>query len=68
MAPRYDYAVFTADEFVTNALLTISEAESMELDGFRCLRVRDTPGEGLPRFRHRSYVRSTTRHSARWDR
>lgn len=48
---RYDYAVFQGDRFVTNAMLTEEQAARMERDGYRCLRVTDTIGEGLPAFR-----------------
>ncbi len=57
MTRRYDYAIFDGDRLVTNALLTVAEARRMELDGMRCLRVRDTAGEGLPAFRGKRSVR-----------
>ncbi len=65
---RYDYAVFRDDRLVTNALLTEEEAERMEREGYRCIRVRDTVGEGLPVFRGRRSVKRPGRFSARWDR
>lgn len=65
---RFDYAIFEGDEFVTNALLTVTEVQAMERDGYRCLRVRDTLGETLPAFRSRRSVARPTRNSGRWDR
>lgn len=63
---RYDYAVFDGEEFVTNALLSVKQAASMEARGYRCVRVSDRPWENLPRFRGRSYVRSERPFSRRW--
>lgn len=69
---RYDYAIFESDEFVTNALLTPQEVERMERDGYRCVRVRDTVGEGLPAFRggisRSGYVSRKVSRRDRWDR
>lgn len=70
--PRYDYAIFDQDTLVTNALLTPQEAAAMELDGLRCVRVRDTIGEGLPAFRggfsRSGSVARKSRNGGRWDR
>ena len=65
---RRDYAVFSDDRFVTNAMLTRSEAEAMELEGFRCLVVTDAEGEGLPRFRGQTYVTRGTAFRHQWRR
>lgn len=71
MTRRYDFAIFEADEYVTNALLTLKEAAAMERDGFRCLRVRDAPGESLPAFRggfqRSGYVARRAANGGRWD-
>lgn len=63
---RYDYAVFRDDVFVTNAMLTEADVAEMERDGYRCLRVRDTVGEGLPAFRGRRNVARSGRRTGRW--
>ena len=71
VVPRYDYAIFTDDEYVTNALLTPGEVEGMEAEGFRCVRVRDTVAENLPAFRAKrgvSYVQRQRPNSRSWDR
>lgn len=66
---RFDYAVFLEDDsFLTNALLSVEQVAEMEARGYRCVRVRDTVGEGLPAFRGRRSVRSGRRNSGRWDR
>jgi hypothetical protein len=65
---RFDYAIFDQDQLITNALLTPQEVEAMERDGLRCVRVRDEPGEGLPRFRGRSSVIREAPFARRWRR
>lgn len=65
---RFDYAVFRDDRFVTNALLTPEQVERMEREGYRCIRVRDTVGEGLPAFRGRRNVARKAPFRGRWDR
>ena len=64
--PRYDYAVFDGDRFVTNALLTPEEVERMESDGARCVRVDDKAGWGVPAFRGRRYVTGQPPFRKRW--
>lgn len=65
MARRYDFAVYSDDRYVTNALLTLKDVHEMEADGFRCVRVRDTVDETHPRFRGK---RSVSPKRSRWDR
>lgn len=65
---RYDYAVFSDDKLVTNAWLTTKEAKMLELSGFRCLQVRDTAGENLPRFRGHNYVTRGAAFRHQWRR
>jgi len=69
---RFDYAIFDKDQLVTKALLTPDAAARMEADGLRCVRVRDTVGEGLPAFRggfrRSGYVGRRVGNRGRWDR
>ena len=65
---RRDYAVFSADRFVTNALLTSSEVERMERDGYRCVFSDDTAEFLVPAFRGRRNVKWPTQDSRKWDR
>jgi hypothetical protein len=66
VALRYDYAVFSHDEYVGNSMLTRAEAKRMESEGFRCIDVAASVDATLPRFRVRRYVGFRGQRNRRW--
>jgi hypothetical protein len=65
---RFDFCLFKDGRFVTNALLTEEEAERMEREGWRCVRVLDEAWQNLPAFRGRRNVTKLRRGRYRWER